>query len=171
MKKISTYFISCIALLMTASIAQAELQFGVVDSQRALAKSTSYMRAQMEVEEDSKDERDKIKDLQIKVREIEEKLQKDALTMSTEKQLKLRQEAEGYVVEFQNIVKLLQKQTREREQLVLKDLAPKLKEAIDLVRVEKELDVIFHAEAVVSMSADNAIDITEAVTEKMNTLK
>lgn len=171
MKKISTYFVSCIVLLMTASIAQAELRFGVVDSQRALAKSTSYMRAQMEVEEDSKDERDKIKDLQIKVRGIEERLQKDALTMSTEKQLKLRQEAEGYVVEFQNIVKLLQKQTREREQLVLKDLAPKLKEAIDLVRVEKELDVVFHAEAVVSMSTDNAIDITEAVTEKMNTLK
>ena len=65
----------------------------------------------------------------------------------------------------------MQKQTKEREQLLLREMAPKVQEAIDLVRQEKGLDVILNRQAILSLKADSGLDVTEAVTEKLNTIK
>ena len=60
--------------------------------------------------------------LQLQIQELENKMIKNAATMSPSDQLKLRQEAESKMLEFKTLRQTVQKQVVEREQALLKML-------------------------------------------------
>jgi len=73
------------------------------------------------------------------------------------------------MIELQNLRQSAQRKLNKGQQEILQVMEPKLKQAVETVAERENLDMVLNAQAVVYVKSD--MDITEAVTKQLNSMK
>ena len=81
----------------------------------------------------------------------------------------LQTQGQQKMIELQNLRQSAQRKLNKGQQEILQVMEPKLKQAVETVAERENLDMVLNAQAVVYVKSD--MDITEAVTKQLNSMK
>ncbi|MFZ5755874.1 MAG: OmpH family outer membrane protein [Pseudomonadota bacterium] len=164
--KILTPILLALSVLAAGETAAAEFKFAVVDQMEAIANSTQFKKARDDLEKDMAGEKAKLMKLQSDIGVCKQKMTSDLATMTQTEQAKLRTDCESKAADLQMLGQKYNRVASEREQAVLRDIAPKLQRAIDAVAKEGGYDVVFLREGLAFHKP--MYEVTDKVTVKLN---
>ena len=170
MKKIASSFIFAALMLAAGSIhAQADsgsLKIAVLNMAEALMNSEVARGVEQELQAETKEDQDKLRNLATQGTTLQERLQKDGEVMSETEQRRIVGEIQEIQNQYQFLLQKIQTLSQERQQQFQQTYAPNLVQAISEVVEEEGLDLVIRAE--MALYFDNPLDITARVTEKLN---
>ncbi|HEX5678879.1 MAG TPA: OmpH family outer membrane protein [Alcanivorax sp.] len=159
-----------LAVLLTLPLlAQAEGRTGVVDPIGALQEAEEFQERFAKLEASLKDEQARLDRLGGEVENLRDRLEKEGMTMSEDERGQLQTQGQQKMIELQNLRQSAQRKLNKGQQEILQVMEPKLKQAVETVAERENLDMVLNAQAVVYVKSD--MDITEAVTKQLNTMK
>lgn len=168
MRTIFTKTALLVALLLPAMAFAAE-KMAVVDPMEALLNSSAVKSRNAQLEKSIEAEGQRLRKLRDELVKIEERLQRDGMTMSKSERNKLNDEREEKGFRFQTMQQSINRRVEEDRQDLLVEMEPILLRAIEEVAKEKKVDMVISANAVVYGKPE--IDITSDVTKRINQLK
>lgn len=168
MRTIFTKTALLVALLLPAMAFAAE-KMAVVDPMEALMNSSAVKSRNAQLEKSIEAEGQRLRKLRDELVKIEERLQRDGMTMSKSERNKLNDEREEKGFRFQTMQQSINRRVEEDRQELLEEMEPILLRAIEEVAKEKKVDMVISANAVVYGKPE--IDITGDVTKRINKLK
>lgn len=168
MRTIFTKTALLVALLLPA-MAFAVEKMAVVDPMEALLNSSAVKSRNAQLEKSIEAEGQRLRKLRDELVKIEERLQRDGMTMSKSERNKLNDEREEKGFRFQTMQQSINRRVEEDRQDLLAEMEPILLRAIEEVAKEKKVDMVISANAVVYGKPE--IDITSDVTKRINQLK
>jgi len=157
-----------VALLLPAMAFAAE-KMAVVDPMEALLNNSAVKSRNAQLEKSIEAEGQRLRKLRDELVKIEERLQRDGMTMSKSERNKLNDEREEKGFRFQAMQQSINRRVEEDRQDLLAEMEPILLRAIEEVAKEKKVDMVISANAVVYGKPE--IDITSDVTKRINQLK
>ncbi len=161
--------IACAALLLTSSIAMAQTPLvGVVNLEQALFNSQAAQELQAAINEEFKDDQDRVDRLNTELRDLAAKAQRDESIMSDSEKRKISSDAQEKQVQLQMIGERVQGALQQRNQAFIDSMRQNLSSAIETVVKEGGYNLVLNADSVAFF--DNAYDITGKVTAKLNEL-
>ena len=92
-----------------------------------------------------------------------------ALVVTEDEREQLQTQGQQKMIELQNLRQSAQRKLNKGQQEILQVMEPKLKQAVETVAERENLDMVLNAQAVVYVKSD--MDITEAVTKQLNSMK
>ena len=155
--------------LMLPLFAQAEGRTGVVDPIGALQEAKEFQDRFGKLESSLKDEQNRLDRLGGEVENLRGRLEKEGMTMSEDEREQLQTQGQQKMIELQNLRQSAQRKLNKGKQEILQVMEPKLKQAVETVAERENLDMVLNAQAVVYVKSD--MDITEAVTKQLNSMK
>ena len=155
--------------LMLPLFAQAEGRTGVVDPIGALQEAKEFQDRFGKLESSLKDEQNRLDRLGGEVENLRGRLEKEGMTMSEDEREPLQTQGQQKMIELQNLRQSAQRKLNKGQQEILQVMEPKLKQAVETVAERENLDMVLNAQAVVYVKSD--MDITEAVTKQLNSMK
>tara|TARA_R100001369_G_scaffold21139_1_gene38545 strand:- start:145 stop:639 length:495 start_codon:yes stop_codon:yes gene_type:complete len=155
--------------LMLPLFAQAEGRTGVVDPIGALQEAKEFQDRFGKLESSLKDEQNRLDRLGGEVENLRGRLEKEGMTMSEDEREQLQTQGQQKMIELQNLRQSAQRKLNKCQQEILQVMEPKLKQAVETVAERENLDMVLNAQAVVYVKSD--MDITEAVTKQLNSMK
>ena len=155
--------------LMLPLFAQAEGRTGVVDPIGALQEAKEFQDRFGKLESSLKDEQNCLDRLGGEVENLRGRLEKEGMTMSEDEREQLQTQGQQKMIELQNLRQSAQRKLNKGQQEILQVMEPKLKQAVETVAERENLDMVLNAQAVVYVKSD--MDITEAVTKQLNSMK
>ena len=156
-------------VLMMPLFAQAEGRTGVVDPIGALQEAKEFQDRFGKLESSLKDEQNRLDRLGGEVENLRGRLEKEGMTMSEDEREQLQTQGQQKMIELQNLRQSAQRKLNKGQQEILQVMEPKLKQAVETVAERENLDMVLNAQAVVYVKSD--MDITEAVTKQLNSMK
>ena len=156
-------------VLMLPRFAQAEGRAGVVDPIGALQEAKEFQDRFGQLEASLKDEQNRLDRLGGEVENLRGRLEKEGMTMSEDEREQLQTQGQQKMIELQNLRQSAQRKLNKGQQEILQVMEPKLKQAVETVAERENLDMVLNAQAVVYVKSD--MDITEAVTKQLNSMK
>jgi|TARA_R100001143_G_scaffold12465_1_gene13687 outer membrane protein len=156
-------------VLMLPLFAQAEGRTGVVDPIGALQEAKEFQDRFGKLEASLKDEQSRLDRLGGEVENLRGRLEKEGMTMSEDEREQLQTQGQQKMIELQNLRQSAQRKLNKGQQEILQVMEPKLKQAVETVAERENLDMVLNAQAVVYVKSD--MDITEAVTKQLNSMK
>ncbi len=156
-------------VLMLPLFAQAEGRTGVVDPIGALQEAKEFQDRFGQLEASLKDEQNRLDRLGGEVENLRGRLEKEGMTMSEDEREQLQTQGQQKMIELQNLRQSAQRKLNKGQQEILQVMEPKLKQAVETVAERENLDMVLNAQAVVYVKSD--MDITEAVTKQLNSMK
>lgn len=168
MRTIFTKTALLVALLLPTMAFAAE-KMAVVDPMEALLNSSAVKSRNAQLEKSIEAEGQRLRKLRDELVKIEERLQRDGMTMSKSERNKLNDEREEKGFRFQAMQQSINRRVEEDRQDLLAEMEPILLRAIEEVAKEKKVDMVISANAVVYGKPE--IDITSDVTKRINQLK
>jgi len=156
-------------VLMLPLFAQAEGRTGVVDPIGALQEAKEFQDRFGKLEASLKDEQNRLDRLGGEVEDLRGRLEKEGMTMSEDEREQLQTQGQQKMIELQNLRQSAQRKLNKGQQEILQVMEPKLKQAVETVAERENLDMVLNAQAVVYVKSD--MDITEAVTKQLNSMK
>tara|TARA_R100000687_G_scaffold49225_1_gene39339 strand:+ start:21 stop:515 length:495 start_codon:yes stop_codon:yes gene_type:complete len=156
-------------VLMLPLFAQAEGRTGVVDPIGALQEAKEFQDRFGKLEASLKDEQNRLDRLGGEVENLRGRLEKEGMTMSEDEREQLQTQGQQKMIELQNLRQSAQRKLNKGQQEILQVMEPKLKQAVETVAERENLDMVLNAQAVVYVKSD--MDITEAVTKQLNSMK
>lgn len=168
MRTVFTKTALLVALLLPAMAFAAE-KMAVVDPMEALLNSSAVKSRNAQLEKSIEAEGQRLRKLRDELVKIEERLQRDGMTMSKSERNKLNDEREEKGFRFQTMQQSINRRVEEDRQDLLAEMEPILLRAIEEVAKEKKVDMVISANAVVYGKPE--IDITSDVTKRINQLK
>ena len=159
-----------LAVLLTLPLlAQAEGRTGVVDPIGALQEAQEFQNRFGKLEASLKDEQNRLDRVGGEVEKLRGRLEKEGMTMSEDERSELQSQGQQKMIELQNLRQSAQRKLNKGQQEILQVMEPKLKQAVETVAGRENLDMVLNAQAVVYVKSD--MDITEAVTKQLNSMK
>ena len=155
--------------LMLPLFAQAEGRTGVVDPIGALQQAEEFQDRFGKLEASLEDEQSRLDRLGSEVEKLRGRLEKEGMTMSEDERSQLQTQGQQKMIELQNLRQSAQRKLNKGQQEILQVMEPKLKQAVETVAERENLDMVLNAQAVVYVKSD--MDITEAVTKQLNSMK
>lgn len=155
--------------LMLPLFAQVEGRTGVVDPIGALQEAKEFQDRFGKLESSLKDEQNRLDRLGGEVENLRGRLEKEGMTMSEDEREQLQTQGQQKMIELQNLRQSAQRKLNKGQQEILQVMEPKLKQAVETVAERENLDMVLNAQAVVYVKSD--MDITEAVTKQLNSMK
>lgn len=156
-------------VLMMPLFAQAEGRTGVVDPIGALQEAKEFQDRFGKLESSLQDEQNRLDRLDGEVENLRGRLEKEGMTMSEDEREQLQTQGQQKMIELQNLRQSAQRKLNKGQQEILQVMEPKLKQAVETVAERENLDMVLNAQAVVYVKSD--MDITEAVTKQLNSMK
>lgn len=156
------------AVILAGNAAAAELKIAVVDPMEAISNSTQFKKERESLEKDMAGDKSKLIKLQSDLNVCKQKMAADVAAMSQTEQVKLKTDCENKLRDYQILGQAFNKAAGEREQAMLRDIAPKLQRAVDAVAKEGGYDLVIQREALAFVKP--AFEITDKVTIKLNAL-
>ena len=156
-------------VLVLPLFAQAEGRTGVVDPIGALQEAKEFQDRFGQLEASLKDEQNRLDRLGGEVENLRGRLEKEGMTMSEDEREQLQTQGQQKMIELQNLRQSAQRKLNKGQQEILQVMEPKLKQAVETVAERENLDMVLNAQAVVYVKSD--MDITEAVTKQLNSMK
>lgn len=142
------------------------LKLAVLDMTNALLNSEVAIGVDQELQVETAEDQQKVRNLAEQAQSLQERLQQDAEVMSESEQRRVVGELQELQNQYEFLVQKLQTLSGERMQQFQQTYAPNLVQAISDVVEEDGYDIVFRSEA--ALYHDNAVDITARVTEKLN---
>ena len=168
MKKLSLVLAVVFGLFTQVALA-ADVKIAVVDVRSGVMTSEDAKLKMEKLKGEFAQEKANLEALQMEIKKMEEKAQKDGAVMSMEEKRKLEKEAMEKVNELKFKGQQFQQSSQQEAQEVFQSLLPKFQKALKAVIDEQKLDLVIAREAALMVKPD--LDITKAVTDKMNTIK
>jgi outer membrane protein len=169
-KKIASSLIVAAALTLTggSTFAQSDngLKIAVLNMAEALLNSDVAKGIELELQAETKEDQDKLRNLATQGQQLQERLQKDGEVMSEAEQRRVVGEIQEIQNQYQFLLQKIQTLSNERRQQFQQTYAPNLVQAISEVVEEEGFDLVIRGEA--ALYYDNTLDITARVTEKLN---
>ena len=153
-------------LLMLPLLAVAEQKIAVIDPMQALVETEEVKSRNARLEASLETESRRLRTLRDEIGKIEEKMQRDGMTMSRQEREELTGDREAKGLEFQTLQQSLQRRVNNDRQELLESMEPKLLEAIEEVAQARGLDMVVSAQAMVYVKPE--LDITREVTQRLN---
>ena len=170
MNKTLIKLICAIPLLCMAFVANAQLRIAVVSSSEAAMATEDAIATLKEIEKEFAPESDRLKKLQLDLREMRDKLVNDSAVTSDEQRREIQKDMEDMQFDLEVGAQKLQRDLTERRDELLADLNPKFQKALkDLVELEN-YDVVYQFNPNVFLFVNPRHDITRKVTEAMNNI-
>jgi outer membrane protein len=164
-----TIKLAVLALVLAPALAMAEIKIAVIDPIGAIAETAEVKTRTGKLEADMKNKEAEMMKLRDEILAIEEKLQKDGLTMSKDQQKSLSDQRDAKMNDFRSRQQLAQKRIESDRNEMLQLMEPRLKLAVDEIAKEGKYDLVLTRQA--ALFAKEEIDITRKVTQKMNQMK
>ncbi|MCK0152666.1 OmpH family outer membrane protein [Alcanivorax sp. S6407] len=158
-----------VALLFPA-LALAETSIGIVYPLKALQATSAVQTKMSALEKELAPDEEKLNKLGMEVQELQTKLQKEAMTLSADQQEEMKTRGQQKMIEIQSLQRKLQGRAEATQREVMEDMGPKFQQAIEAVAKDKKLDLVINAQAAVYVG-ENAMDVTEAVSQQLNKMK
>lgn len=153
-------------LMALPGLALAEKKIAFVNPMQAISESEEVQASQLEMQSDMGDEREKLQTLQREIQQIQQKLQKESMTLSDKEKQNLQDERESKMIEARQLSKLVQKRMQGEQQEIVEKMRPKVMKAVEEIANEEGYDVVLNIQAI--MYAQDGMDITEQVVQKLN---
>ncbi|WP_438766207.1 OmpH family outer membrane protein [Kushneria sp. TE3] len=162
-----------LALAMTgamgtaAGVAQAN-EVAVLDWQQALLETTSAQQSMNQLKNQLGSQQQQVRSLGEEVQRLQQRLQSDGDVMSDSERQNVMQQLRQKGGQFQQQRGQLEQKRAEQEETFLKQARPKLDRAIEQVVKRHNVDVLVDRNSVIY--ADDALDLTQEVTQTFNSL-
>ncbi|MFC3681203.1 OmpH family outer membrane protein [Bacterioplanoides pacificum] len=153
------------ALLMNAAVAEGT-KVAVVDMERALFLSEAAKTSIKQFEKDNKDSISKLKSLEQQLRDLQEKVQKNADVMSDDERRNSANDFEEKKTEFQFFAKKLQQMEQKWKREFFQTQLPELEKLLKAIIDEAGYDVVLQSGAAIYVSPK--ADITKLLIERLN---
>lgn len=154
------------AILMLPLVALADLKVAVVDPMQAIVESEEVKSRNARLESSLEGESQRLRRLRDDIAKIEERLQRDGMTMSRDERNRLTEEGEAKSVEFQALQQTLQRRVNTDRQDLMESMEPKVVRAIEDIAGEMGLDMVISAQAAIYIKPE--LDITKQVIQRLN---
>ena len=152
--------------VFTAAGAGAEIKIAVLDFQRAVGESEDAKQQLGAIREELQKEEDSLNELVEEIQSLREKLQNDAEILGDNERRTINKDIENKQVDYQFGAQKLQKELQDRQQELMRNMAPKLDAVLkDLIEIEG-YDVVMTRQSLLYVNTKH--DITRKVTEKLN---
>ncbi|MFC3606417.1 OmpH family outer membrane protein [Stutzerimonas tarimensis] len=161
--------VAFLALAFMAAPAYAEMKIAVLNYQMALLESDAAKRYAVDAEKKFGPQLDKLKRLEDDAKRIQDRVAKDGDKMQQAEQERLELEFKQKVRDFQFQSKELNEAKAMSDREMLKQLKPKLDQAVEEVIKRGNFDLVLERGAVVDVKPQ--FDITRQVIERMNQLR
>ncbi|WP_162925697.1 OmpH family outer membrane protein [Isoalcanivorax indicus] len=155
--------------LMLPLAGMAQDKIAVIDPMQALIETDEVKARNARLESSLETESRRLRTLREDIGKIEERLQRDGMTMSRQERENLTDQREAKGLEFQTLQQSLQRRVNNDRQELLESMEPKLLQAIEAVAKDKGLDMVISAQAMVYVKPE--LDITREVTQRLNRMK
>lgn len=142
------------------------LKIAVLDMATALLNSDVAKGVEEELQAETGEDQNKLRNLAEQGQSLQERLQQDAEVMSETEQRRIVGEIQEIQNQYQFLLQKIQTLSQERRQQFQQTYAPNLVQAISDVVEEEGFDIVLRAEA--ALFYNNPLDITARVTEKLN---
>ena len=164
LRKLTAILVAACAL--AAAGAAAELKIAVLNVQRALGDSEEAQALQDEIQQDLEKDRDELQALGEEIQALQEQLEKDAEILGDEEKRRINKDIEDKRLDFEFGANKLQKELQDRQQEILRQMAPKLDAVLkDLIEIEG-YDVVLQRSGLLYVNTKH--DVTRKITEKLN---
>lgn len=158
--------LTAIALTAAALGAAAQLKIAVLNVERALGDSDEAKALGEQIQADLQSDQDGLKALGEEIEALQERLEKDAEILGDDEKRRITKDIEDKRLDFEFGANKLQKELQDRQQDVIRDMAPKLDAVLqDLIEIEG-YDVVLQRRGLLYVNSKH--DITRKVTEKLN---
>ena len=176
--RVSTHYrriggtLPAIALLLAvlgvgvAPEAAAELKIAVINTQRAITESEEAKKMIEKIRTELDRERGRVRALGEEIQSMQERLQKDADTLSNTEKRRLSKDIEDKQIDFQFQANKLQKEVNDRQQEIFVALGPKVDAVLQELLEREKYDMILERSSMLYVRGKH--DITKKVTERLN---
>jgi outer membrane protein len=153
-------------MLAAPGLAMAEKKIAFVNPIKAISQSEEVQASQLEMKSAMGDERQKLQNLRKEIQQINQKMQKESMTLSDKQKQNLKDKRESKMIEARQLSKLVQKRMKGEQQEIVKEMRPKVMKAVNEIAENEGYDVVLNIQAV--MYANEGMDITNQVVQKLN---
>ena len=158
--------LAIVSMLLSASVAHAEMNLVVLDSVRAILESDEAKVLADAANKEMEVEQTELRAMAENMQSLNAKLQTDGEVMSASEKRKVQKDIEDIQIDLQFRSQKLQKEVQDKRQEILEALAPKFDKVLkDIIQVD-QIDLILAPNAL--QYANTKHDITRRVTEKLN---
>ena len=165
-------FVKGLAVMLVAACAlgavdaSAQLKIAVLNVQRALGESEEAKALADEIQQDLQKDQDELQALGEEIQALQDQLEKDAEILGDDETRRINKDIEDKRLDFEFGANKLQKELQDRQQEILREMAPKLDAVLkDLIEIEG-YDVVLQRSGLLYVNSKH--DITRKVTEKLN---
>ena len=164
LRKLTAMLVAVCAL--AAAGAAGELKVAVLNVQRALGDSEEAQALADEIQLDLQKDQDGLQALGEQIQALQEQLEKDAEILGDEEKRRINKDIEDKRLDFEFGANKLQKELQDRQQEILRQMAPKLDAVLkDLIEIEG-YDLVLQRSGLLYVNTKH--DITRKITEKLN---
>ena len=151
---------------LAAVDASAQLKIAVLNVQRALGESEEAKGLADGIQQDLQEQQDELQALQEEIQALQEQLEKDAEILGDDEKRRIGKDIEDKRLDLEFGANKLQKEVQDRQEEILRQMAPKLDAVLkDLIEIEG-YDVVLQRSGLLYVNTKH--DITRKVTEKLN---
>jgi outer membrane protein len=172
MTRTTTAILSAIfgALFLTAGIAEAQApRIGYVNSQRILAEAPATETARQQFETAMQAFADELGGMEDRLESLQENLERQQATLTPAVRQERQQEIQQLFIQYQQRSMEVEGQMQELQSELLGPIMERIYEAIEVVRAEQNYAIIFDAASGAIATADQALDISPMVLERLRT--
>ncbi len=151
---------------LAAADASAQLKIAVLNVQRALGESEEAKGLAEGIQQDLQEQQDELQALQEEIQALQEQLETDAEILGDDEKRRIGKDIEDKRLDLEFGANKLQKEVQDRQEEILRQMAPKLDAVLkDLIEIEG-YDVVLQRSGLLYVNTKH--DITRKVTEKLN---
>ncbi len=155
-----------LGLMLGGTALANEMRVAVLDVQRAIAESEEAQGHLDRIQQELGDAQREIRTLNNELMALQERLVRDGDVLSDMDRRNLEMQLEDKQMEYQLRVNRFQRNLNERQQDVISIMMPKVDAALQDLIAEDGYQLILHRQTI--LYADNAVDVTRRVTDKLN---
>lgn len=168
MKRVTVLMIGCLVLGLTLGNHAIARDLGIVDMDRVLQESKLGQQAQAQLEARFGEQRTKLQEEEIAIRQLQASLERDRPLMSKTQVEKKEKEIADRIAAFEQGFGELQKEVIGAQQEAGEGIIPPARDAINAVAERQGLAAVFEAGQMGALFVDKRIDITADVIKQMD---
>ena len=154
-------FIAVMLLSSVSGAFAADLKIGIFDERLVLSKVPQVELIEAKLQAQFKGRTDEVKTLTGKGREMQEKGQRDAITMTFEQKVKLERELGELGFSLKSKTKYFKEDYQRANQAELTKIRVKIRQIVNKIAVDENYDIILRSDA--ALYRKDAIDISNKV--------
>jgi outer membrane protein len=164
----TSFALMALAFLLSAGAVEAQtLKIAYINSQEILLNAPGAEAAQRQFDQEMSGYQSEISQLETELTNLETALQQQQLTLSPEAKANREQQLQTKFQEYQQRTQQLQELANQRRAALIQPVMDDITEVIEQIREEGAYSLILDAAAGSIVSADPALDLTQAVIDRL----